>query len=107
MKGTVIGVVACIILIAGTYFMLHNAHIDIFPCEKSYFNFQTGKPDLPTSGTCSLMAVERYESGGEDIAKLTAVGHIVKWFVVIGLPVLFGFVLGFVFRKKKGGEEVS
>ena len=107
MKGIVIGAAAFVVFVGGLYFILHNAHIDIFPCEKAYHNYQTGKPDLPASGTCSLMAVDRYESGGEDIAKLTAIGHMVKWFVIIGLPAVLGLVLTFVFRKKKGAPEIS
>lgn len=93
MKRTVVSLVLALVLVVGTWFVFSNSHIDILPCEKANFNYETGKTDAPTSGTCSLLGVYQAKNS-KDLASLTPVGWGVGVLVIVIVPGLIGWFVG-------------
>lgn len=103
-KPTVLKVVITVILGGGFYFVASNAHMDAFPCEKAYYDYQRDRLDTPKSDTCSLLAVKRSKEGGPqaDYAKLTGGGYAV---MVLLFGLLPYFVASLVGHKLQGNKK--
>lgn len=93
MKRTVVSLVLALVLVVGTWFVFANSHIDILPCTKASFNFETNKVDTPVSGTCSLLGVYRAKEMRE-VATLTPAGWGVGVLAIVIVPGLLGWFIG-------------
>ena len=102
-KPTVLKLVIAAVLGGGFYFVASNAHMDAFPCEKAYYNYERDRVDTPTSGMCSLLAVKRAKEGGSqsDYAKLTVGGYAVMLLLFVALPYLIAAPIGHKLGRKK------
>lgn len=103
-KPTVLKIVLTVILGGGFYFVASNAHMDAFPCEKAYYDYQRDRLDTPKSDTCSLLAVKRSKEGGPqaDYAKLTGGGYAV---MVLLFGLLPYFVASLIGNKVQGAKK--
>lgn len=100
MRFAVTAIVA-VVLGAGTWLLMANSHVDIFPCEKTEYDLTTHKVEGPKSATCSLIDFKpSHISEGESV-KLTAAGYAVEAVVVGVIPLVIGFVVGSRVGRKK------
>lgn len=88
-KAIGVGLGIFIVLSIGTWFLLTNAHIDIFPCTR--FAEYAAPCGIPSSGTCSMMAI--YEDG-PCTPKLAGSGYAVAAFVMLLLPAIVAGLIG-------------
>ncbi len=95
-------IIAFVVVSAGMYFVCANAHIDFFPCEISKREFTAmGEGPLRTeSGTCSLMAHNRPDIGGEK-ERLTGAGWAMLVGFCGGIGLVTGLVAGVLTKKKR------
>ncbi len=99
-RPTAIKLILGLILIAGTYFVCINSHIDIFPCNKTEEDYQTHQ--LRTEeNSCSLMQTQGDYTQPPERAELTPAGYAVAFVVVGVVPLLVGFMLGSMFRRRR------
>jgi len=101
-KRIAITLVVAIVLGGGLWALLSNAHVGIFPCEKTSYDFQTKRKVGPKSAMCSLLDI-RHNSTGEDKSHLTVVGYLVEGVVVGVIPLVIGFLVGTALTRKKAG----
>lgn len=93
MKRTVVSLLIAAVLVVGTWFVFANSHIDILPCTKASWNFETEKLDPEVSGTCSLLGIYQAKDG-KDKATLTPVGWAVGVGAIVLVPGLLGLFIG-------------
>jgi hypothetical protein len=96
-KRLAVTLIVTAVLGVGLWFVLTNAHIDIFPCEKTEYDFAADRMGPPTAGTCSLMGVfnpvlPASETGGSQ--RLTTAGYALYALVVGLVPLLIGLIVG-------------
>ncbi len=89
------------VLSVGLWFLLSNAHVDIFPCERAFYDYQTEQLGPAVSETCSLLGVLGPQGEGLGTQKLTLAGYAVYGLVVAGVPLLIGLLVGRRFGAKK------
>lgn len=93
MKRTVVSLGLALVLIVGTWFVFSNSHIDILPCMKGSYNYETNKTDPPTSGTCSLLGIYNAKTL-QETAELTPAGWGVGVLAIVVVPGLLGWFIG-------------
>ena len=94
------------VLGVGLWFLLTNAHIDIFPCVKTEYDFVAEKMGPPSEGLCSLRGVFNpiiIDGRTTDSQQLTAAGYTVYALVAAVVPLLIGLFVG----RKVGGAQPS
>ena len=94
-KAVGVGLGLFVVLSLGTWFLLTNAHIDIFPCT-TYPEY-AAPCGMPGSGTCSMMSI--YDDG-PCAPELAGGGYAVAAAVMLLLPAI---VAGLVARKLAKG----
>jgi len=89
------------ILAVGTYLLLSNSHVEIFPGIEYEYDYLSDRC-IEDSGNIALIDLknEGYSSNCPD-AKLTAGGYAVAVLVIGLLPLLVSFILSKIFFKKK------
>tara|TARA_B100001750_G_scaffold246157_1_gene267632 strand:+ start:966 stop:1268 length:303 start_codon:yes stop_codon:yes gene_type:complete len=98
-KAIGIGAVLFVVLSLGTWALLTNAHIDIFPCT-TYPGYEA-PCGAPQSGMCSMMAIYRDEPCSPELG---GGGYGVALLVMIFLPAI---VAGLVARKFRGPRPAA
>ena len=95
-------IIAFVVVSAGMYFVCANAHIDFFPCEKTeQERTALGEGPLRTSeGTCSLLAHNQPDAGGEK-ERLTPVGWALLAAFCGGVGLVSGLGLGAITKKRR------
>jgi hypothetical protein len=99
-RPTALKLVLGVILVAGTYFMCINAHIDIFPCTQTLQDLRAARIET-RDGTCSLLQTQGDYFRPPEHAELTPAGYGVAFLVVGVAPLLAGFVFGNVFGRRR------
>jgi hypothetical protein len=89
-----------VLLVAATYFVSINSHMDLFPCELTRLDYQTDRLETQSS-SCSLMQTQGDYMQPPERAELTGAGYAVAVLVVGVGPMLLGFVLGSIFRRRR------
>jgi hypothetical protein len=91
--------IAFVVVTGAMFFVCANAHIDFFPCEITERDGMDG-PTRTREGTCSLLAHNREEIGGEK-ERLTPVGWAMLAGFCAGVGLVPGVALGMVTRKRR------
>ena len=99
--GKAIGVGAglFVLLSLGTWWVLTNTPIDIFPCNE--YGELRAPCGAPSSGTCSMMTIYRDDACSPELA---GGGYVVALLVMIFLPAL---VAGLVARKLRPRRQAA
>lgn len=101
-KPTVLKIILFVVLGGGFYFVASNAHMDVFPCERAFYDYQNHRLETPTSTMCDLLSVKRSGQGPEaDYAKLTGGGYAVGVLLFVVLPFIVASLLGHAIQRKK------
>ena len=99
LKAIIVGAATFVVLCVGTYVVLTNSHIDIFPGVETTRDPDTDKL-VQKETTVSLLDVSRGSfPEDDDRAELTAGGYIVEVLVVLVLPLMLGVVAFWITRK--------
>jgi putative flippase GtrA len=99
-KSLLFTVILGVILAVGTYFLLSNSHVKIFPGIEYEYDYLSDRC-IEDSGNIALIDLDRSYSSDCPDAKLTAGGYIVAVIVIGLLPFLVSFILSKIFFKKK------
>jgi len=91
LKAIIVGAATFVVLCAGSYVVLSNSHIDIFPGIETARDFETGKL-VRKETTISLLDAGRPRSLDGEGAELTAGGYVVEVLVVLVLPLVLGAI---------------
>ena len=101
LRPTKLKLVLGMLLVAATYFVCINSHVDIFPCEVRRLGAASQTLGSPESDSCSLMQTQGDYFQPPERAELTPAGYAVAVLVVGVVPLMFGFVLGSVLRRRR------
>ena len=96
-KAIGIGVGLFLVLSLGIWFLLTNAHIDIFPCSK--YEAFTAPCGRAIYGTCSMMAIY---GDGPCAPNLAPAGYLVALLVMILLPAIIAGLVARRLRAPRG-----
>ncbi len=99
LRPTKLKLVLGVLLVAATYFVCINSHLDIFPCVVTELDDLAGRL-VTRDGHCSLMQTQGDYLRAPEHASLSPVGYVVAVGVVGVVPLLVGFVLGTVLRRR-------
>jgi len=99
-RPTALKLVLGVILVAGTYFVCINSHFDIFPCKVTENDLRTDRVETK-EGSCSLMQTQGDDFQPPTRAELTPAGYGVAFVVVGVVPLLLGFMVGAMFRRRR------
>lgn len=99
-RPTALKLVLGVLLVAGTYFVCINSHFDIFPCKVTE-NDHGSQRMATRDGSCSLMQTQGDYFQPPERAELTPGGYGVAFVVVGVVPLLLGFMLGSMFRRRR------
>ena len=93
------------VVTGGMFFLCANAHIDFFPCEITERDRARAMPGgegplVTKDGTCSFMAHNRDERGGEK-ERLTPVGWALLAAFCGGIGLVSGLAAGALTRKRR------
>ncbi len=89
-----------VLLVAGTYFLCINAHIDIFPCEQTRKDMRSDRI-ATEDASCSLLQTQGDYFQPPERAELTPAGYGVAFLVVGVVPLLVGFMIGSMFGRRR------
>lgn len=99
-RPTALKLVLGVLLIAGTYFVCINSHIDIFPCEMTRASYTSSSLET-VDGSCSLLQTQGDYFQPPERAALTPAGYGVAFVVVGVVPLLVGFMLGSLLGRRR------
>ena len=99
MRFAVTAIVA-VVLGAGTWFLMTNSHVDIFPCEVTTTNEETHQTKTE-SKTCSLIDFKDSHQIGSERSKLTGAGYAVEAAVCGVVSLIIGLIVGSRVGRKK------
>jgi len=99
-RPTALKLVLGVLLVAGTYFVAINAHLDIFPCKVAEKDLRSGQIETHDD-SCSLMQTQGDYFQPPERAELTPAGYGVAFVVVGAVPLLVGFMIGSLFRRRR------
>jgi hypothetical protein len=99
----VVTLLVTVVLALGLWFVLSNAHIELFPCERSEYDFATEQLKPPTNTVCSLLGVFDPDGAARGEQKLTLPGYAVYALVVGLLPLAVGLLVG----RRVGAKQPS
>lgn len=101
LRPTKLKLVFGMLLVAATYFVCINSHVDIFPCEVRRLSAATRTLGSPEADSCSLMQTQGDYFQPPEGAELTPAGYAVAVLVVGVVPLVVGFMLGSVLRRRR------
>ena len=99
-RPTALKLILGVLLVAGTYFVCINSHFDIFPCKVTETDSRSQRLET-TDGSCSLLQTQGDYFRPPERAELTPAGYGVAFVVVGVVPLLLGFMLGSMFRRRR------
>lgn len=99
-RPTALKLVLGVLLIAGTYFVCINSHIDIFPCKLTEMDYTSQRVETKDE-SCSLMQTQGDGFQPPERAELTPAGYGVAFVVVGVVPLLVGFMLGSLLGRRR------
>jgi len=99
-KPQIIGGVSALVLAILFYLVLSNSHIDIFPGVEYVYDYQS-LLHTENGGMISLLDHSRGFRADGDYEKLNAIGYIVAFIVVVGIPAGIGYFIS----KKLGAKK--
>ena len=102
LKPNLLKLVIFVVLAGGFLFVALNAHMDIYPCTKSDYDFQSERCRPPQSSTCDLLAIRRSGGRSDCKAELSGGGWAVAILVHGILPYFVAAAAGhFIARRKR------
>ena len=99
-RPTALKLILGVLLVAGTYFVCINSHFDIFPCKVTEHDPRSQRMET-RDGSCSLMQTQGDYFRPPERAELTPAGYGIAFVVVGVVPLLLGFMLGSMFRRRR------
>jgi hypothetical protein len=90
-----------LVLAGGFLFVAFNAHMDIYPCSKSDYDYQRHRCGYPQSSTCDLLAIRRSGGEGDCPATLSGGGWAVAVLVHGIAPYFVAAIAGHLIARRK------
>ena len=99
-RPTALKLVLGVLLVAATYFVCINAHIDIFPCKQTRQDLRSDRIET-RDDSCGLLQTQGDYFRAPERAELTPVGYGVAFLVVGVVPLIVGFVTGSTIGRRR------
>jgi hypothetical protein len=102
LKPNLIKLAIYLVLAGGFLLLAFNAHMDIYPCTKSDYDFQRERCSIPQSSTCDLLSIRRSGGRADCPATLSGGGWAVAILVHGIAPYFVAAIAGhFIARRKR------